>query len=228
MSPELITPQEFGLKTSRPTKSSDCYSLGMVIYETISGHPPFHGDGNLTALVKVLKGERPPRGVGFTDCLWEMLEQCWVPRASERPCVEDVLQCLDACSNFSVPPPGMDEVMDGLGFKELDTPPDDQSFGPEFNGNHPSRSTDEKGRPPASSSSPPSFLISSALHFGNAENLHRGAPLVDSPHGITSSPQPRAVPGMTISGEVLPVVPLSTTQERVRFVPLSLFRPRRI
>ena len=35
--PELIVPQEFGLKTSRlATKSSDRYSLGMVIYETSS------------------------------------------------------------------------------------------------------------------------------------------------------------------------------------------------
>jgi serine/threonine protein kinase len=32
-SPELIVPEQFGLENSRRTKSSDCYALGMVIYE---------------------------------------------------------------------------------------------------------------------------------------------------------------------------------------------------
>jgi len=39
MSPELIDPKE---GDGRPTKDSDCYALGMVVYETISGHLPFH------------------------------------------------------------------------------------------------------------------------------------------------------------------------------------------
>jgi len=33
MSPELIFPGEFGISDSRPTKRSDCYALGMVVYE---------------------------------------------------------------------------------------------------------------------------------------------------------------------------------------------------
>jgi len=37
MGPELINPEQFGLEDNRPTKSSDCYALGMVIYEAISG-----------------------------------------------------------------------------------------------------------------------------------------------------------------------------------------------
>ena len=228
MSPELIFPQDFGLKASRPTKASDCYSLGMVIYETISGHPPFHGDGDLTVLMKVLRGERPPRGVEFAEGLWKMLERCWVPQPSERPSVEDVLQCLDTCSNLSVPPPGVDVVMGGLGLDKLDTPPHDQPSEPGFDGNHPSFSVNEKGRPSARSSSPPSFLTSDTPHFVNAESLHRGVHSVDSPHGVASSLQLRTVSEMMIPGGVLPAVPLSTAQERVRFVPLRPLHPRRI
>ena len=36
MSPELLDPEMFGVPESegdRPTKQSDCYALGMVIYE---------------------------------------------------------------------------------------------------------------------------------------------------------------------------------------------------
>jgi len=98
MSPERIVPQEFGLKDGRPTESSDCYSLGMVIYETISGTPPFHENKDITVFVKVLKGEHPPRGAEFTEGLWEMLEMCWAFQPNNRPCIEDVLQCLDTGS----------------------------------------------------------------------------------------------------------------------------------
>lgn len=33
MSPELLNPEDFGDGDSRPTKQSDRYALGMVIYE---------------------------------------------------------------------------------------------------------------------------------------------------------------------------------------------------
>ena len=99
MSPERISPEDFGLKTSRPSKSSDCYSLGMVIYEIISGNVPFHEDIDFTVFVKVLKGERPRREEGFPDSLWDMMERCWMPQPSDRSGVEDVLQCLETCSD---------------------------------------------------------------------------------------------------------------------------------
>ena len=95
MSPELINPQRFGLENSLPTKPSDCYALGMVIYETISGHAPFHKDSNLSVFAKVLDGGRPPREAHFTDSLWKMLEACWKPERDDRPSIEDVLRCLE-------------------------------------------------------------------------------------------------------------------------------------
>ncbi|KAF9791125.1 kinase-like domain-containing protein [Thelephora terrestris] len=101
MSPECIFPQNFGVKTSRPSKPSDCYSLGMVIYETISGNPPFHEDRDLAVFVKVLAGERPHRELGFVNSLWYMLERCWMPQPSDRPSVENVLQCLETCSDWT-------------------------------------------------------------------------------------------------------------------------------
>ena len=69
MSPELIAPEKFGTKTSHPTRFSDCYSLGMVVYETVSGNTPFHEVPDRAVFLKVVEGERPSRGVDFTDDL---------------------------------------------------------------------------------------------------------------------------------------------------------------
>ena len=106
VSPELIDPQRFGFEDGRRTKYSDCYAaaLGMVIYETISGRLPFHQHSDLTVFVKVLAGERPPRGVGFTGRLWEMLGLCWMYQPNSRPSIEDVLQCLEGVSKLTDPP----------------------------------------------------------------------------------------------------------------------------
>ena len=108
MSPELIDPQRFGFKNSRPTKPSDCYALGMVIYETVSGHLPFHEDKDLTVFVKVLNGERPPREVLFTDSLWKMLGRCWEPQPDARPSIEGVLRCLEMEPPLRIPGLGVE------------------------------------------------------------------------------------------------------------------------
>jgi serine/threonine protein kinase len=110
MSPELIAPERFELKSSHPSEPSDCYAFGMVIYETISGHLPFHEDTDLMVVVKVLEGRRPPRGARFSKGLWGMLERCWVPQPSDRPTVGDVLRCLETLSDLPEPAsPGADE-----------------------------------------------------------------------------------------------------------------------
>ena len=104
MSPELIDPELFGLEKSSPTKSSDCYALGMVIYETISGKLPFHNYTDFTVPLKVMRCERPRREAEFEESLWKMLEMCWAPNPNDRPSVEDVLQCLETPSGLQGPP----------------------------------------------------------------------------------------------------------------------------
>ena len=113
MSPELIAPQRFGFENSRPRMSSDCYALGMVIYETISGHLPFHEDTDLTVFVMVLDGKLPPREARFTDSLWKMLELCWGPQPNARPSIEEVLRCLEVELPF--PQQGVEMEEDWVG-----------------------------------------------------------------------------------------------------------------
>lgn len=109
MSPELLLPEGFGLKDSCPTKESDRYALGMVIYEVLSGWMPFSPCNEAVVVFKVLHGERPgkPQGVQgewFTDDLWRILELCWKSQSDERPSLETILQCLQDAMRSSRSP----------------------------------------------------------------------------------------------------------------------------
>jgi len=100
MSPELIDPKRIDLEHSLHTKESDCYALGMVIYEVLSGCAPYSTDNPFIVLRKVLNGERPerPRGEAgevFTDGIWDVMQLCWRSEPSERANAKDVLPCLE-------------------------------------------------------------------------------------------------------------------------------------
>ena len=103
MSPELLYPDQSGLGDSRPTKQSDCYALGMVIYEVLSGKVPFAPFNRYIVMRKIMEGERPERpegteGVWFTDDLWRMLKLCWAAQPERRPRIAVVLGCLKRTS----------------------------------------------------------------------------------------------------------------------------------
>jgi len=122
MSPELLSPESFDLEL-RPTKQSDCYALGMVIYETLSRRAPFAPYDYLVVPLKVLRGKRPERpqgeaGVPFTDAIWGVLEMCWKHQPSERIDANDVLLCLEGMPYPLRSPSGVDS--------DAETDPDDQ------------------------------------------------------------------------------------------------------
>ena len=117
MSPELLNSDPTGLDDCRPTKQSDCYALGMVIYEVLSGQVPFAPFGRYIVMRKIMDGEHPQRpggaaGVHFTDDLWRMLNRCWATRPEDRPSVPIVLECLEMVSKDTKQPSlCVDEVL---------------------------------------------------------------------------------------------------------------------
>jgi len=124
MSPELLFPDKFGLKETRPTKASDCYALGMMVYVVLSGQTPFNQHPFFTVVMRVLEGERPERpegmqGVRFTDIIWGMLELCWKPQPSDRIDAKAVLWGLEGNPPRLESPPSASE--------STETDVDDQS-----------------------------------------------------------------------------------------------------
>ena len=108
MSPELLDPDQFESSDGRPTRESDCYALGMVIYEVLSGKVPFASLKEFIVMRKVLEGERPSmsegvEGAWFTDGLRTTLNLCWATQPEIRPSIEAVLKCLLQVSGTWVP-----------------------------------------------------------------------------------------------------------------------------
>ena len=107
MSPELLDPE---IQDHRRTIDSDCYALGMVIYEVLSERVPFHQSPEWAIPGKVSNGDRPERpqgaeGAWFADDVWKVLGRCWMPQPGDRPSVRDVLQCLEKVSRSWIPAP---------------------------------------------------------------------------------------------------------------------------
>jgi len=118
MSPELLDPGRFGLEESRPTKESDCYALGMVIYEILAGLKPYAPNQDSALARKVLEGERPGRPRGdrgrlFTDGIWITVQLCWKPQPSDRINAKSVLLNLEG------DPPSSRSSMGGYAEKDV-------------------------------------------------------------------------------------------------------------
>ena len=99
MSPELIDPENNSLQKGWRTKESDCYALGMVGYEILSGYAPFSTMNPTTIPGKVLGGEHPKRPQGaagalFTGGIWDVVEHCWKIEPRERASAKDVFNAL--------------------------------------------------------------------------------------------------------------------------------------
>ena len=97
----LFRSENFGLDRTRLTKSSDCYALGMVIYETISGNVPFHEYMEMVVFARVILGEHPSRCAAFPEDVWKTMGSCWTFQPRDRPGIADILRCLRAASNSS-------------------------------------------------------------------------------------------------------------------------------
>ncbi|KAF9783954.1 kinase-like domain-containing protein [Thelephora terrestris] len=123
MSPELLNPKDFG-SDGRPTRESDCYALGMLIYEFLTGLRPFphvQAPPLILAILDGVRPEKPPHAesFGFSDTLWGLLQSCWSERSSTRPTAGELLDHIVSISPSWIPPTVYPAVMTDIAASNL-------------------------------------------------------------------------------------------------------------
>jgi serine/threonine-protein kinase len=67
-----------------PSQASDVYALGVMAYEVLAGHKPFHGD-NVDALLLAHIDKVPQRPEGLSDDVWRLIAACLGKDPQARP-----------------------------------------------------------------------------------------------------------------------------------------------
>lgn len=79
-------------KTTKKTKESDIYSIGMLMWELFSGYPPFDDRAHdLDLIVDICeKGLRPPISPDMPNDYARVMQRCWDGDPSKRPTIEEL------------------------------------------------------------------------------------------------------------------------------------------
>ncbi|MFJ5950433.1 serine/threonine-protein kinase [Streptomyces noursei] len=89
--PAYVAPES---AEGRPqTSAVDVYGAGILLYELVTGRPPFAGATALEVLHKHL-AEEPQRPASVPDPMWTVIERCLRKRPEERPSAENLARGL--------------------------------------------------------------------------------------------------------------------------------------
>ncbi|CAB4446052.1 unnamed protein product [Rhizophagus irregularis] len=88
IAPEILRGQNY-------TKAGDIYSFGIIMYEVISGLPPYHDlkhDNNLA--IKICKGLRPRFNIKVTQLIVHLIKRCLDANPLNRPIAKEIIDIL--------------------------------------------------------------------------------------------------------------------------------------
>jgi serine/threonine-protein kinase len=89
--PAYVAPES---AEGRPqTSAVDIYGAGILMYELVTGRPPFNGQSALEVLHQHLSAE-PRRPSTIPDPLWTVIERCLRKNPDERPGAENLARAL--------------------------------------------------------------------------------------------------------------------------------------
>ncbi|MEU6853337.1 serine/threonine-protein kinase [Actinacidiphila alni] len=89
--PAYIAPES---AQGRPqTSAVDVYGAGILLYELVSGRPPFRGDSAIEVLQAHLNQE-PRRPSTVPEPLWTVIERCLRKEPGQRPSAENLARAL--------------------------------------------------------------------------------------------------------------------------------------
>ncbi|MFE0191022.1 protein kinase [Streptomyces sp. NPDC058989] len=89
--PAYVAPES---AEGRPqTSAVDVYGAGILLYELVTGRPPFAGSTALEVLHRHLS-EEPRRPSTLPEPLWTVIERCLSKRPEERPSAENLARAL--------------------------------------------------------------------------------------------------------------------------------------
>ncbi|KPI19949.1 serine/threonine protein kinase [Actinobacteria bacterium OK074] len=89
--PAYVAPE--GAEGRPQTSAVDIYGAGILLYELVTGHPPFSGGSALEVLHQHLSAE-PRRPSTVPDPLWTVIERCLSKNPDLRPSAEHLAHAL--------------------------------------------------------------------------------------------------------------------------------------
>ncbi|POG74675.1 kinase-like domain-containing protein [Rhizophagus irregularis DAOM 181602=DAOM 197198] len=88
IAPEILRGQNY-------TKAADIYSFGIIMYEVISGLPPYYDVGHdINLAVKICKGLRPRFNIKVPKLIVHLIKKCLDANQFNRPKAEEIEKTL--------------------------------------------------------------------------------------------------------------------------------------
>jgi len=84
-------------------EKADVFSLGMVLYEIVSGKIPFHNENNMSVVMrKIKRGERPKIPLDCPKKFAKIIKRCWETEPFKRPTSEELVIMLGELEKMPV------------------------------------------------------------------------------------------------------------------------------
>ncbi|GIF17803.1 serine/threonine-protein kinase [Actinoplanes tereljensis] len=89
--PHYMAPEAFHGSTASP--ATDVYALGVLLYELVSGRPPYDSDSIPDLMRRHMEGQRERRP-GMPDAVWDLVDDCMASKPRLRPSAAEMVVAL--------------------------------------------------------------------------------------------------------------------------------------